>query len=119
MDTTFDPRWQTAVKHSRYLANLLQAHPELIPELLATWQQPLTEAMLKAPLQQPFAGDEAVKSALRRLRYRAMAHLALRDLGGLAPLDEIVECMTLLADVTIKACLSIGWLPNFPHLTGR
>ncbi|MBT9523461.1 MAG: bifunctional glutamine synthetase adenylyltransferase/deadenyltransferase, partial [Dechloromonas sp.] len=105
MDTTLDPRWQAAVHHSRYLANLLQAHPELIPELLATWQQPLNEAMLLAPLQQEFVDDDAVKSALRRLRHRAMAHLALRDLGGLAPLAEIVECMTLLADVTTNFAL--------------
>jgi glutamate-ammonia-ligase adenylyltransferase len=105
MDTTLDPRWQAAVHHSRYLANLLQAHPEMIPELLATWQQPLSEAMLRAPLQQAFADDDAVKSALRRLRHRTMAHLALRDLGGLAPLAEIVECMTLLADVTTNFAL--------------
>jgi glutamate-ammonia-ligase adenylyltransferase len=105
MDTSLDSRWQGAVHHSRYLANLLQAHPELIPELRATWLQPLTEAMLQAPLQQSFADDEAVRSALRRLRHRTMAHLVLRDLGGLAPLDEIVECMTLLADVTTNFAL--------------
>ncbi len=105
MDTTLDPRWQAAVHHSRYLANLLQAHPELIPELHATWLQPLSEAMLLAPLQRDFVDDEAVKSALRRLRHRAMAHLVLRDLGGLAPLAEIVECMTLLADVTTNFAL--------------
>ncbi|MBS1144782.1 MAG: bifunctional [glutamate--ammonia ligase]-adenylyl-L-tyrosine [Proteobacteria bacterium] len=106
METTLDPRWQPALGHSRYLANLLQAHPELIPELQATWQQPLSEAMLQAPLQQAFADDDAVKSALRRLRHRAMSHLALRDLCGLAPLAEIVECMTLLADVTTNFALA-------------
>ena len=62
MDTTLDPRWQAAVHHSRYLANLLQAHPELIPELLATWEQPFTEAMLQAPLRQEFANDDAVRT---------------------------------------------------------
>jgi glutamate-ammonia-ligase adenylyltransferase len=105
MDTTLDPRWQGAVNHSRYLSNLLQAHPELIPELLATWQQPLTEHMLQAPLQQEFANDDAVRATLRRLRHRAMAHFVLRDLGGLAPLAEIVEGMTLLADVTTNFVL--------------
>ena len=105
MDTTLDPRWQAAVHHSRYLANLLQAHPELIPELLATWEQPFTEAMLQAPLRREFANDDAVKTTLRRLRHRAMAHLVLRDLCGLAPLSEIVECMTQLADVTTNFAL--------------
>ena len=105
MDTTLDPRWQAAVHHSRYLANMLQAHPELIPELLATWEQPFTEAMLQAPLRREFANDDAVKTTLRRLRHRAMAHLVLRDLCGLAPLSEIVECMTQLADVTTNFAL--------------
>ena len=105
MDTTLDPRWQGAVDHSRYLANLLNSRPELIPELAATWQQPLSEALLLAPLQREFADDDTVRSVLRRLRHRAMAHLALRDLGGLAPLAEIVESMTLLADVTTNFAL--------------
>jgi len=105
MDTTLDPRWPAALGHSRYLANLLQTHPGLIPELLATWQQPLSEDLLLTPLKPTFADDEAVKSALRRLRQRAMAHIALRDLCGLAPLGEVVESMTLLADVTTNFAL--------------
>jgi glutamate-ammonia-ligase adenylyltransferase len=105
MDTTLDPRWPAALGHSRYLANLLQMHPALIPELLATWQQPLSEDLLLAPLKSAFADDDAVKSALRRLRHRAMAHIALRDLCGLAPLAEVVESMTLLADITTNFAL--------------
>ncbi|MDP3538647.1 MAG: bifunctional [glutamate--ammonia ligase]-adenylyl-L-tyrosine phosphorylase/[glutamate--ammonia-ligase] adenylyltransferase [Azonexus sp.] len=105
MDNTLDPRWQTALDHSRYLANLLQTHPVLIPELNATWRQPISEDLLLAPLKQAFADDDAVKTALRRLRHRAMAHIALRDLCGLAPLDEVVESMTLLADITTNFAL--------------
>ena len=105
MDNTLDPRWQIAIDHSHYLANQLQTHPAMIPELAATWQQPLSEDMLLIPLKVDFADDEAVKSALRRLRHRAMAHMALRDLCGLAPLAEIMESMTLLADVTTNFAL--------------
>jgi glutamate-ammonia-ligase adenylyltransferase len=105
MDTTLDPRWHNALSHSRYLANQLQAHPEMIPELAASWLQPLSEDQLLAPLKVAFADDDAVKSALRRLRHRAMAHIALRDLCGLAPLDEVVESMTLLADITTNFAL--------------
>ena len=105
MNTSLDPRWQVALTHSHYLNNLLQAHPALIPELAASWQQPLTEDMLLAPLKQPLADDEAVKSALRRLRQRTMAQLILRDLCDLAPLSEIVETMTLLADITTNFAL--------------
>ncbi len=105
MDTTLDPRWQGALAHSRYVANLLQARPELIAELASTWQQPLSEDLLRGPLNRDFADDDAVKSALRRLRQRAMAHITLRDLCGLAPLAEVVESMTLLADVTTNFAL--------------
>jgi glutamate-ammonia-ligase adenylyltransferase len=105
MDNTLDPRWQIAIDHSHYLANQLQAHPAMIPELAATWQQPLSEDMLLIPLKVDFADDEAVKSALRRLRHRAMAHMTLRDLCGLATLAEIMESMTLLADVTTNFAL--------------
>jgi len=105
MDTPLDPRWQRALDHSRYLSNLFYAQPELIPELAATWQGPLTEELLQAPLQREFADDEAVRRTLRRLRQRAMAHIELRDLCGLAPLAEVVESMTLLADVTTNFAL--------------
>ena len=77
MDTTPDPRWQAALAHSHYLNHLLQAHPELIPELRASWQRPLSEDMMLAALRGPFTDDEAVRSALRRLRHRAMAHICL------------------------------------------
>ncbi len=105
MDHTTPPLWQAAFEHSRYFTNQLRARPELIPELLATWQQPLSEDMLQAPLRGPFADDDAVKCSLRRLRQRVMTHLVLRDLCGLAPLSEIVESMTMLADVTTNFAL--------------
>jgi [glutamine synthetase] adenylyltransferase / [glutamine synthetase]-adenylyl-L-tyrosine phosphorylase len=105
MHNTLDPRWKTALDHSRYLSHQLQAHPEMIAELAATWQQPLAEDFLLSPLKQNFADDDAVKSTLRRLRQRAMARIALRDLCGLAPLDEVVESMTLLADITTNFAL--------------
>lgn len=105
MDTTLDPRWQAALDHSRYLTNLFFARPEVIAELAATWEQPLSEELLLAPLTRDFPDDEAVRSTLRRLRQRAMAHIELRDLCGLAPLAEVVESMTLLADVTTNFAL--------------
>ena len=105
MTPSLDPRWQRALDHSRYLSNLFYARPDLIPELAATWEAPLSEALLQTPLRGEFADDEAVRSTLRRLRQRAMAHIALRDLCGLAPLAEVVESMTLLADVTTNFAL--------------
>ncbi len=105
MENSIDPRWQPALDHSRYLTNLLNGRPALIPELKASWLKPLSEDMLFNPLRQNFSNDDEVKATLRRLRQRAMAHMALRDLCGLADLPEIVESMTLLADVTTNFAL--------------
>ena len=105
METLPDPRWQAALAHSHFLAKLFATHPALIPEVAAAWLEPLSEAALRAGLE-PAAGDDgALKRQLRRLRQRAMAHIALRDLCGLAPLAEVVESMTLLADVTTNTAL--------------
>ena len=105
MDSELDPRWQPALAHSRYLSTLLAARPALVAELATTWTAPLSEALLRSCLEPAAADDDGLKSQLRRLRQRAMAHIALRDLCGLAPLSEVVESMTLLADVTTNFAL--------------
>ena len=51
------------------------------------------------------ADEEGLKRALRRLRQRVMATLMARDLGGEAALSEVVETMTLLADVVTNHAL--------------
>lgn len=105
MENLPDPRWQIAIDHSRYLRQLLNSRPALVAELAATWHLPLSEDMLLKPLAEIPADDEVVKARLRQLRQRAMAHLCLRDLAADAPLAEIVESMTLLADVTTNFAL--------------
>ncbi len=105
METAPDPRWQPALIHARYVANLLAARPELAGELAGSWQAPPVPADLLAALQPEPADEEGLKRTLRRLRQRTMAHITLRDLLGLAPLAEVVESMTLLADVTTNAAL--------------
>ena len=105
MDKLPDPRWQDALDHSRYLTNLLTARPALIDELAGTWMQPLSAEQLQSALTPPATTDDALKTQLRRLRQRVMAHIELRDLCGLAPLTEVVESMTLLADITTNFAL--------------
>ena len=58
MDTTLDPRWQAALDHSRYLTNLFFARPELIAELAASWEQPLSEQLLQAPFVEIVRGQQ-------------------------------------------------------------
>ncbi len=97
-----------ARRHSRYLARQLDARPTLEEALTPTLQAHISAALLLEWFAQtPFeAGDEAgLKSALRRLRIRTMAHLIVRDLAGLADLDEITEGMTLLAEQTVRVAV--------------
>jgi [glutamine synthetase] adenylyltransferase / [glutamine synthetase]-adenylyl-L-tyrosine phosphorylase len=100
-DSAGDPRWQPAIAHSRYLQNQLAASPELVAQLAGTWQRPLAADDLTAFLHAVECPDEeALKRRLRQLRRLVMARLMLRDLCAGAPLAEITESMTLLADVT-------------------
>ncbi|MEY2633126.1 MAG: hypothetical protein RIR00_1780 [Pseudomonadota bacterium] len=110
-DLTFtpsDPRWLPALDHSQYLRTLLNPRPELVSALAAEWEQPVDAPLLERLLREQIpadANDEAVKAGLRRVRQRVMAQLALRDLGAGAPLAEIVEGMTVLADATTNFAL--------------
>ncbi|MDR0529087.1 MAG: bifunctional [glutamate--ammonia ligase]-adenylyl-L-tyrosine phosphorylase/[glutamate--ammonia-ligase] adenylyltransferase [Zoogloeaceae bacterium] len=111
-----DAPWQTAleraVTHSQYLRRLFAARPELSETLRALWQQPLSEKTLRQTLGSgldaapPEMDEAAFFRALRQTRQQTLAHLALRDLSGAADLSEIMEGMTLLADVTLNAALS-------------
>ena len=94
-----------ARRHSRYLARVLAARPELVEALTESLDAHLSAALLEEWLEQtPFdpTDDTTLKSALRRLRTRAMAHLIVRDLAGAADLDEVTEGMTLLAELTVR-----------------
>ncbi len=91
--------------YSRYLARLVQARPEFQADLdapvvvdaatLASWlaATPLTE--------------DNLKPALRRIKQKALANIASRDLAGLADLGEVVESMTLVADAAVAAALAV------------
>jgi glutamate-ammonia-ligase adenylyltransferase len=98
--------WHAARKHSRYLRDLLSARPEIAAWLGEHASQPLNAAQMSAFLVAAApTSDEHLKRALRQLRQRVMATLIVRDLGGAAPLSEVVESMTLLADVTTNFAL--------------
>ncbi|GHT90915.1 glutamate-ammonia-ligase adenylyltransferase [Betaproteobacteria bacterium] len=100
------PEWSAALSHSQYLRQLFAARPELPAVLQTLWRQPLSEALLLSLLTPVATDDAALQRQLRRMRQQAMAHLELRDLCGLADLFEVMESMTLLADVATNAALS-------------
>jgi len=100
-------RWRDALTHSHWLRQLLACRGEIVDWLEAYAGAPVDAARMRGFLDSEAPADEAaLKCALRRLRQRVMAALVVRDLGGQAPLAEVVETMTALADVTTNHALA-------------
>ncbi|GGX29981.1 glutamate-ammonia-ligase adenylyltransferase [Pigmentiphaga litoralis] len=75
------------------------AQDPLTGETLTTWFEELCARRGVAPAGPlPVADCRAV---LRQLRERVFCTIMIRDLGGLAPLEEVVTAMTRLADLAI------------------
>jgi glutamate-ammonia-ligase adenylyltransferase len=94
---------------SRYLGRLLATRPALAEEVEASLGQPVTAAELAGWLAAQEVSEANLKPMLRQLKQRAYARIAARDLAGLAPLGEVVECMTLIAELAVgKATEVLG-----------
>jgi glutamate-ammonia-ligase adenylyltransferase len=93
--------------YSRYLARLLQAQPGLECEMVAG-TTPLSAPLAKAWLAETPLTEDNLKPALRRLKQRAMARIAARDLSGQADLAEVVESMSLVADLAVATALEVS-----------
>ena len=108
-DTSFAeflPDWQPALTHSFYLRQLLDTHPDVARWLNEHWRHPIDTATMQAFLDAAHPTDEeSLRCALRQLRQRVMAALIMRDISGQAPLSEVVETMSTLADLTTNVAL--------------
>ncbi len=101
--------------YSRYVKRILDSEPGLRQILLDhlhtsfTWEEMLT--FLQNP-PVPVTNETSLHSALRQLRKHVMTRLAVRDLTGLADLNEVMATMTALAEVTIRFSLEYhhAWL---------
>jgi glutamate-ammonia-ligase adenylyltransferase len=84
---------------------MLDSQPWLAEALAASIERPLVEADLQrfvAAREVLYGGgDGALRPALRQLRMWTLCHLIVRDLALGAPLAEITETMTLLAEVAL------------------
>lgn len=97
-----------ALQWSGVLRRFLLAHPEQEGRLVADAAQAVTRRTLLDWYQEltPADGDQPIppdvlKAALRRVRGRVFATLMVRDIAGLASLQEVVTAMTQLADLAI------------------
>lgn len=108
--TASTSRQTVPVDYSRYLARLVQARPELAAEIQAATKvdaRALDAALLARWLDETPLNEDTLKPALRRLKQRAMARIASRDLAARADLAEVVESMTLLAETVVSAALAV------------
>jgi glutamate-ammonia-ligase adenylyltransferase len=97
---------QRILPFSRALARLLEAEPSLAGDLEQHIDEPLDPEILRGFL--PASLDEAtLKPALRKLKRRALARIAARDLAGLANLAEVTESMTLIAEIAVESARKI------------
>ena len=98
--------WQSALTHSRYFRQLLDARPEIVDWLVEHARQAVDADLMRRFISaETVIDDESLKRTLRRLRQRVMAALIVRDVSGLASLAEVVETMTQLADVSTNYAL--------------
>jgi glutamate-ammonia-ligase adenylyltransferase len=95
------------VAASPYLERLLATKPVLAAEVEAALEQAVTREDLSAWLAAQPVSETDLKPVLRRLKQRAYARIATRDLGGLAPLPEVTECMTLIAELAVRTAADV------------
>ncbi len=104
----FEHLLQTAMRCSHYARRLLESDSGLREWLHGHFATPCSKAEIIAWLDAMPANDEAaLSSTLRRLRKQVMLKLIVRDLGGLANLDEVMTAMTALAEVSVRCAQAL------------
>lgn len=112
---------EPALRWSGHLRRRTDARPEFAAwlegaaarpatqEVLRGWYDELADAALRAAsVSAEVVADGAAlpvdvcRAVLRRLRERVFCTLMVRDLAGLAPLEEVVGAMTALADLAVS-----------------
>jgi glutamate-ammonia-ligase adenylyltransferase len=99
-----------ALPWSGVLRRLTQAKPEFADWLDQSCHEPITAARIETwfnelagPRSQNLALDPTTcRKVLRQLRQRTFYLSMIRDLGGVAPLEEVVGAMTKLADWSVE-----------------
>jgi glutamate-ammonia-ligase adenylyltransferase len=107
--TAFDHYVQHMLQGSRYAARTLATDNDLLNWLQQHHATPCTREEIETALQ-PLAvnlHDETVLgAALRHLRKQILLKLILRDLNGLADLNEVMQAMTALAEICVQHALN-------------
>jgi glutamate-ammonia-ligase adenylyltransferase len=102
----FDICLEKSLRCSRYAQRTVHAQPAMIDELRACYQDPISQPYMLARLASvPIRDESELKSMLRKLRQIVLMRTLLRDVNGLADLEEVVSVTSDLAEVTIRSAL--------------
>jgi glutamate-ammonia-ligase adenylyltransferase len=98
------------IQHARacspFIQRLLMSDERLLAELQSEIEQPYLVSDMHAYLSTHEIEDEvSLKRALRKLRQRVMLRVITRDLNGKAGLQEVMQAMSDLAEVTVNVAL--------------
>lgn len=103
----FEALLQHTIHCSRYVQHLLNADPSLRLWLHENYAQSGSAEEMTGWLNaMPGKDEEELSRSLRNLRKRVMLKVLFRDLGGLSDLDEVMLCMTALAELTVQRAQS-------------
>jgi len=109
IQTDFNSLLQHAKHCSRYLSRLLEAEPHLQTWLQENFASPCSASEIKCWLEaMPYSNEDELSKALRDLRKRVMLKILSRDLGGLADLNEVMQSISALAELSVQHALRIA-----------
>ena len=99
----------TVMVGSEFIARTLSGNPALLDKLDAA-ARPSDPKALRQQIDDLRGDREEIGAALRRIRQEQIVLLGWRDLVGAAPLSEVVETLSTLADAAIGAALKCAHL---------
>ena len=99
----------TVMVGSEFIARTLSGNPSLVDKLDAAARPSDTKA-LHQQIDNLRGDREEISTALRRIRQEQIVLLGWRDLVGAAPLSEVLETLSTLADAAIGAALQCAHL---------
>ena len=107
--TAFASLLQKTLRCSRYAKRALETNQPLLDWLQENYAAPCSRPEILALLQQSglnLNDEPELTRAVRILRKQVMVKLILRDLNGLADLNEVMQTMTALAEVCVQLALT-------------
>ncbi len=102
---SFDDLLAKTLHCSRYAKHTLNTDPKLLDWLRDNHQTPCDRDEILKILNQTGSGplnEDELSPAIRRLRKKVMVKLILRDINGLADLNEVMRAMTALAEICVQ-----------------